>query len=544
MGKRFLAISILFLSFAWQYASAVVSRADSVILRASRLTQEGQIAQSMLLLDDLLDNSLANPAGDSASMQRAMAQKANGLNHFSLGNPEKALNCYLEAVETARRQNDTRLLSELYNDIFSIYFSRHEYERAHDLLSKAIELNLANRDSANLCKNYNNLGLVFYEEGNYGNALVQMQQALSWAGGNSGYRSLIHTNIAEVYYKQDMLAKAEQELSLALKLQKEAPDANIMSFQTLLNYMLVKARLGKRQEVRQLQRHVEAAMPKIPPRRLPDAYMQLAETEFALGDSLRGLRYMLAYEAINDSLNKVTGRSNLQQLLVAYDTQRLEQRNETLRLAVKNRNIIVFSCVIIAVILVAFVVFLFRRMKSDRRKNKIIMQQSERLRVFEKEQHERQQRELTLELDRKNRQLTSYTLDMASVNEFHMKILQELESAKRLGKPGNRESAAILNGVLHDLEHYSLQTVKEDFRTYFDEVHPDFIKKLSFKYPVLTSNDLRLCAFLHLGLTTKEIAALTFREVRSVESSRNRLRKKLGIDAETNLQEFLRNIIC
>lgn len=538
--KCFIALFFLFASFAFQYANAI-GHADSIVAQAAKLTQHGEFARSMLMLDKLLEEGASS---DSLSLWKANALKANGLNHFSMGNPVKALSCYIDAERIARKLDATQLQSELYNDIFSIYYSRQEYGRAHDLLTAAISLNRANRDSVNLCKNYNNLGLVYYEEGHYGNAIVEMQRALLWAGSNNGYKALIYTNIAEVYYKQGMLVKAEQELELALDLQKDASESNIMSFQPLLNYMLVKARLGKRREVRLLQQRVASLIGKIPPRRLPDAYMQLAETEFALGDSLRGLRYILAYEAINDSLNKVTGRTNLQQLLVAYDTQRLEQRNETLRLAVKNRNIIVLSCVIIAVILVAFVVFLFRRMKSDRRKNKIIMQQSERLRVFEKEQHERQQRELTLEIDRKNRQLTSYTLDMASVSEFHMKIHQELESAKRLGKPNNRESVAILNGVLHDLEHYSLQTVKEDFRTYFDEVHPDFIKKLSLKHPVLTTNDLRLCAFLHLGLTTKEIAALTFREVRSVESSRNRLRKKLGIDAETNLQEFLRNTIC
>ena len=84
--------------------------------------------------------------------------------------------------------------------------------------------------------------------------------------------------------------------------------------------------------------------------------------------------------------------------------------------------------------------------------------------------------------------------------------------------------------------------VNEDFRVYFNEVHPDFLKRLSEKFPALTPNDHRLCSYLYLGMSTKEIAALTFREIRSVESSRLRLRKKLGITGDTTLHDFLHTV--
>jgi DNA-binding NarL/FixJ family response regulator len=58
----------------------------------------------------------------------------------------------------------------------------------------------------------------------------------------------------------------------------------------------------------------------------------------------------------------------------------------------------------------------------------------------------------------------------------------------------------------------------------------------------LTVKEKRLCAFISLGLSTKEIAAITFREVRSCESSRNRLRKKMGVSPDTDLTAFLRHL--
>lgn len=69
------------------------------------------------------------------------------------------------------------------------------------------------------------------------------------------------------------------------------------------------------------------------------------------------------------------------------------------------------------------------------------------------------------------------------------------------------------------------------------------LKKLALQYPQLSEKDLHLCAFLHLGMSTKEIAALTSREVRSVDSARNRLRKKLGLAPQQSLQQFLKGFV-
>ena len=79
-----------------------------------------------------------------------------------------------------------------------------------------------------------------------------------------------------------------------------------------------------------------------------------------------------------------------------------------------------------------------------------------------------------------------------------------------------------------------------EFETYFTKVHPDFYKKLSQQFPDLTPNEKKLCAFLKLNLSTKEISAITYQSVNSIMVSRTRLRKKLNIQGEeTNLTNFL-----
>ena len=79
----------------------------------------------------------------------------------------------------------------------------------------------------------------------------------------------------------------------------------------------------------------------------------------------------------------------------------------------------------------------------------------------------------------------------------------------------------------------------EHFAMHFDKVHSDFLLALKAKYPKLSANELKLCAYLRMNLTTKEIAKLMNISVRGVEISRYRLRKKLLIPTEENLFNFL-----
>ena len=79
----------------------------------------------------------------------------------------------------------------------------------------------------------------------------------------------------------------------------------------------------------------------------------------------------------------------------------------------------------------------------------------------------------------------------------------------------------------------------QNFSFHFDQVHHNFIARIKEDYPVLSPTDLKLCAYLRLNLTTKEIAPLLNISPRGVEISRYRLRKKLNLDGDVNLNTFM-----
>jgi DNA-binding CsgD family transcriptional regulator len=82
----------------------------------------------------------------------------------------------------------------------------------------------------------------------------------------------------------------------------------------------------------------------------------------------------------------------------------------------------------------------------------------------------------------------------------------------------------------------------EQFSAHFDDVHTNYLKTLKERYPDLTTSDLKLCAYLRLNLSSKEIAQLMNISIRGVETGRYRVRKKLEIPNDISLFDFLSTI--
>ena len=79
------------------------------------------------------------------------------------------------------------------------------------------------------------------------------------------------------------------------------------------------------------------------------------------------------------------------------------------------------------------------------------------------------------------------------------------------------------------------------FETYFNSAYHNFMDRLRQQYTDITAGDLRICCLLRMNLSTKEIASLMNVSVRAIELRRYRLRKRLSLDGDTNLVDFLMN---
>ncbi len=145
---------------------------------------------------------------------------------------------------------------------------------------------------------------------------------------------------------------------------------------------------------------------------------------------------------------------------------------------------------------------------------------------------------LEADINYKNSELASSAMHLVKKGEFVSRLRTELAHVMK-GLNDTRAEAEIKKIIKSISEYDNTDREWENFTIHFDKVHSDFISALKEKHPGVSNNEIKLCAYLRMNLTTKEIAQLMNISVRGVEVSRYRLRKKLELPTEVSLFDYL-----
>jgi len=146
--------------------------------------------------------------------------------------------------------------------------------------------------------------------------------------------------------------------------------------------------------------------------------------------------------------------------------------------------------------------------------------------------------QLSSDVDSKNRELAVSSMSLMKKNELLTLIKDDL---KRTNSDHHDEKSikSVIKTINESISEDNSWTI---FKDAFNGADNDFLKVIKQYHPSLTPNDLRLCAYLRLNLSSKEIAPLLNISVRSVEVKRYRLRKKMNLEHETSVVEYILSI--
>ena len=238
------------------------------------------------------------------------------------------------------------------------------------------------------------------------------------------------------------------------------------------------------------------------------------------------------FKIVSDSIAKIERLDEIERLTVAYETEKKEaeialQKEEinTLNEKAKVDKLtkgLYAGGMASALALFGLSVFGYRqRIKKNR--------------IAREKQEEIYRQEIT----HKKKELASQTLHLVQKNTFLEELKENLENLKNSPDKFKMEFRRIV--MLLKKEKASDKDW-ETFKTYFSEVHNDFDQKLKTLYADISEKEIRLAAFLRMNLTTKEIAATLNVLPDSILKSKYRLKKKLGLDKETDLTSFLSSL--
>ncbi|WP_396167608.1 hypothetical protein [Flavobacterium sp.] len=375
----------------------------------------------------------------------------------------------------------------LYNSLGVIQTKTKSYKEAEKTYQTIIRIAKEKKIPALLAQSYANYGNLKRREGNYSEALhfIRLSDSLcNEMGINFGILAN-KINRAEVYYDQKKYNEAASTLKL---IENEVKRFDMV----VLNKGYYE-----------------------PSYRIYDA----------LGNTNLANAYYRSYIKNKETFTGDLPRSVITEWELSRERERSIQLNAQRQLLVRKQTtynyIYVFSIIILVMAL--FVVYFILQNKS--------LKKQERLKL--------KNQKTASELEMKSKELVTISLKNISIQQSKSLIKSDLET---IIKDLPLEYKTKFNGLKSKLKSSGPDAFLVDFENRFMGVYESFYEKLKLISTDLTPNELIICAMLRLNYTSKEIAYLTNRTVRTIENSRSIIRKKLQLNTEANLQQFILNL--
>jgi len=486
-----------------------------------------------------------------------------GIIYENQGNIPRALEYYRKSLKIQEETNDLQGMAASFNNIGFIYFYQLDFDKALEYYRKSLLIQEKAGNKYGIAVALNNIGGVYDDKGIYQKALKYYNKSLDLQEeiGDSQGIAISLNNIGMIYCNKarDILKSSKETeylpgnqvvdslfyksldyLDRSLKLQESTGDKNgtaaLLYNIGTISFQLNDIARAKKDAASSLRIAREIAFPE----RIGNAAELLGRIYKKEGNYKSALENYELYMKMNDSIRILENEKNTirQQARYEYEKKALadsikvaeEKKVTDALLAAKEaevRNRTYQLIVLFLIAAVGFVVIIFFVIRT-RLRQKI---QEEKFHV-----HILQQERLKEQLEFKNKELVSSSMFLARKNQLFFSISEQLRNIK---KETDESSSRELEQVIRQLEKNSNEKFWEAFEKRFLEVHTDFFEKIGKKYSFLTPNERKLCAFLKLNMSTKEISEITHQSTRAIEVARHRLRKKLELDRDENLIALL-----
>ncbi|MCK9204862.1 MAG: hypothetical protein M0P58_10585 [Bacteroidales bacterium] len=438
----------------------------------------------------------------------ALIYKGLGGLNMNAGNIRKAGEYFEKAIVLIKKSADQKIQFDIYQEQYDYYKKRKEYAGALDYGMKQLEISKHAKTPYMMVIAYENLGEVYFYLGENAISSIYLKKIVE-SDENKQFPNIL----SECYAILSRLSLREGSYDKSKKYAAEA--------------------------LRQAEKTGRLSL-KV------DALLDLANSYEKTGDAMAAIRILRQYLSFRDSLIEKNNTQKVLEIQSRFDLDQVLNEKKLIenRLTIKmlensGKNYMLAGASIIILLLGALSIILIRKYKFEKKVNAQLTKQQGVIWDQERIIQEEKEARLRMELEHKNRELVTRAMILTQENEDKIKLIKELKTIQeKLSATGN-ENALLVEEQIRNLRTNISSASWEDFRMYFENVYSGFYQNLEKAYPDLTPNEKKLCALLKLNLTTKEIATITSREVRSIESSRIRLRKKLQLTMETNLVTFL-----
>lgn len=446
------------------------------------------------------------------AIRRAVGYSLKGDIEHQLGNYSEANRCFHLAQDYFNSLDDMYAASFMYGPMGNNYVTQDSLDKALQCYKK-LKLSMTSLGVNN--------GIIQTTDGNIG-ALYLLQEQPDSAFlyiriGNSSLRNHIDSmnyygNMAFCYYLFGNYSASESYYDTSFFLVREDESKEI-----LLNLYKDRYQLFKKQK-----RYHEA---------LSDyEHFQLIEDEMNKDALLLQSTRWSAQTRLTEKQNQI-------------EKAKIEKDNLNLK-NLNSRNRSTFLWVISLFILLLIGSIIFFRLLGRKRENallKLELHHQEKQTIIRNQQKEINELELfqlKIKYDNRKNDLVNFSIELQRKEELSSNIINLLKTLKITTESDTKiRVQELISFVKLNL---SVENDVQNFMNQVDQINSEYIAKLTLRYKGMTKSDVQLSCFLRIGMTTKDIATIKNISPRSIEMSRYRLRKKIGLDSGVDLSSFFK----
>ena len=410
---------------------------------------------------------------------------------YSIGNFQKAIDYNEEALEIYNNQDDTYYQAVALSDLGKAHNALGHFKKAEDYFKLSIEKAKQANVPSTQATSLGELGALYGTQNKTTISLNLLEESIK---------------IAEKIGSERRVATSKLEIAQVLNSIGQPQNA-LITISEVLTYAKNSNNLSI----------------------LRDAYLKRSVSYNNLGNPSKALEDYKVFKALNDSIFNKERTQKLEELRIIYETEKKEAalalQGEEIKTLNEKAKVDKLTKGLYAggtVSGIALSGLLFFGFRQRMKKNKVAREKQEEI--------------YRNEIEYKKKELASQTLHLVQKNTFIQELMDNLQSIKNDPERFKVEFRRIV--MLLKKENASDKDW-EVFKSYFAEVHNDFDQKLKTISSDISEKEIRLAAFLRMNLTTKEIAATLNVMPDSILKSKYRLKKKLGLAREQDLNSFL-----
>ncbi len=495
-----------------------------------------EATEAYYLLQKQLETAKQHP---ESPLQIAVGHLKLGSYYHSLGLYTEALAQYNFVLEQLIDYPDDLLYAELNNNIGKVYLSLSNFELAEQYFQETKAACEKLGDKIGLATSLGLLGASHEKQSEYEEALEDQRRSLALFKElrNDLGTALTYENIGSIYEDLEQFDLAYDYFNRAYGYLKGAgTEAEVNVLNNLGDVFRKSGKYPSAMEKTTLA--LEIAIQINNPHQIESAHKDLSKTYALMGNFQQAHAHLLLAEQYNKDIFTSQNKNQLNVLQTIYETNKKEAQimllKEQNKVNEAHQNLLWVALFSIAAIFVILYYYMDRKRKAKLE----IQEYKQRMLTAELDKKAIEEKNLQYQVQLKAASLSRYSLHLSQKNKILLDISNTL---RNIASRKHMDTSSKIKELVKEID-FNLKQEQEwdEFMSYFKEIHPEFIKKLSaLSQNSLSPAELRLGMLLRLNLSTKEIASILRVTPDSVRVARHRLRKKLPIDQKEELVNFL-----